>query len=402
MVAADDTGSNMAASDNITRSQSELNRSDEDADYLPPLMLIPYTGFSVPVYGVVSPPVILITLVTNSLICIVLLRRNMRNPTNILLVAMAISDMLTGLLPLPCFWYFYTMGNYIEYVPYEWCYAYRCLVEYIPIIFHTASIWLTVVLAVQRYVCVCQPLLSKKWCTTPNALRSIAVVYVVATFSQITRFFEFHYVPVDTRSRVDASLEVSTCRPTYSPFVQEYMNVYFNMYYWFRVVFIHLVPCTMLGILNGLLVQTMRTAQRRRHQLLKQNRKSECRRLAESNLTTLMLVVVVGAFLLVEFPLALLLIVMIVDNTFDLSLLDENAMHIAPMLINLFILLSYPINFFIYCGMSRQFRETFKGLFTGRSVQLTSGPLQTTVSGANQTINVNIYQAVNTANLQPL
>ncbi|KAH9509889.1 hypothetical protein Btru_045532 [Bulinus truncatus] len=33
--------------------------------------------------------------------------------------------------------------------------------------------------------------------------------------------------------------------------------------------------------------------------------------------------------------------------------------------LNFFILLSYPLNFFIYCGMSKQFRETFKRLFTG-------------------------------------
>ncbi|CAG5114960.1 unnamed protein product, partial [Candidula unifasciata] len=35
---------------------------------------------------------------------------------------------------------------------------------------------------------------------------------------------------------------------------------------------------------------------------------------------------------------------------------------------NFFILLSYPLNFFIYCGMSKQFRETFKRLFTGAAM----------------------------------
>jgi len=51
---------------------------------------------SVPIYGYVSPPVILLTLLTNSLICVVLLRRDMRTATNLILAAMALSDMLTG------------------------------------------------------------------------------------------------------------------------------------------------------------------------------------------------------------------------------------------------------------------------------------------------------------------
>ena len=34
----------------------------------------------------------------------------------------------------------------------------------------------------------------------------------------------------------------------------------------------------------------------------------------------------------------------------------------ATLLLNLFILLSYPLNFFIYCAMSRQFRDAFREL----------------------------------------
>jgi len=116
---------------------------------------------SVPIYGYVSPPVILLTLFTNSLICVVLLRRGMRTATNIILAAMALSDMLTGLCPLPCFVYFYTLEANSDWVPYSWCSAYITLTDTIPTVFHTASIWLTVALAVHRYICVCKPQVSK-------------------------------------------------------------------------------------------------------------------------------------------------------------------------------------------------------------------------------------------------
>jgi len=73
------------------------------------------------------------------------------------------------------------------------------------------------------------------------------------------------------------------------PFIDRHSQIYFNVYFWFRVVYIHLVPCSALVILTALLVNAMRRAQDRRQMLLKQNRRSESRRLAESNLTTLML-----------------------------------------------------------------------------------------------------------------
>ena len=126
------------------------------------------------------------------------------------------------------------------------------------------------------------------------------------------------------------------------------------------------MPCSALVVLNALLVREMRRAQRRRAHLLAVNmRRNEpqCRRLADNNVTTLMLVVVVGLFLLVEFPLAILFILLIVKHTFQLPVLDNNAEQTASLIVNMCIVLSYPINFFVYCGMSRKFRLTFAELF---------------------------------------
>jgi len=141
-------------------------------------------------------------------------------------------------------------------------------------------------------------------------------------------------------------------------------RIYFGAYFWCRVIVVHLVPCSALIVLNALLLREMRRAQQRRAHLLAINmRHTECRRLADSNVTTLMLIVVVGVFLLVEFPLAVLFILLIVKHTFQLPVLDNSAEKTASFVINTCILLSYPINFFVYCGMSRKFRQTFAELF---------------------------------------
>lgn len=324
--------------------------------------------YSVPLNGYIAPVLILLTLVTNSLVIVVLMKKHMRSPTNVLLAGMAFSDMMTGVIPLPIFIYFFSVGHYRDYVPREWCMAYRMLYDNIPTVFHTASIWLTVGLAVQRYIYICHSLQARTWCTIPNVLRGTVIVYLVAFLSQLTKFIDFTVETIPVQSRVDLNRSFVGCDLALKPWAAQNMTVYFNIYFWFRIIFIHLVPCTSLVVLNGLLIYAMRKAQKRRLQLLKQNKKSESRKLKESNCTTLMLVAVVGLFLLVEFPLGIIMTLYVTDNTFNLKLFSPDVYAIMTSMSNFFILLSYPLNFFIYCGMSRLFRETFKRLFNGAPV----------------------------------
>ena len=95
-------------------------------------------------------------------------------------------------------------------------------------------------------------------------------------------------------------------------------------------------------------------------------RRRRSRLLAEGNSTTLMLVTVVGVFLAVELPMAVTLILLILQQTFKLSIFARDTSAAVTQVCNLVILLSYPTNFFIYCVMSRAFRTTFTELFCAR------------------------------------
>lgn len=350
---------------NASSTQAHDSGSPEYPPYPEPLHfknLFPLT-YHVPLNGYIAPVLILLTVVTNTLVITVLMKKHMRSPTNVLLAGMAFSDMMTGIIPLPIFIHFFSMGNYKDYVPMSWCLPYRMLHDNIPTVFHTASILLTVGLAVQRYIYICHSLQARTWCTIPNVLRGTVLVYLVALLSQITRFMDFTVEPSPALSSDNHTFE--GCNLVLRPWAKQYQTIYFNIYFWFRIIFIHLVPCTSLVVLNGLLIYAMRKAQIRRMQLLKQNKKSESRKLKESNCTTLMLVAVVGLFLLVEFPLGIIMTLYVTDNTFELDLFTPELYAITSSMSNFFILLSYPLNFFIYCGMSRLFRETIKRLFRG-------------------------------------
>jgi hypothetical protein len=69
----------------------------------------------------------------------------------------------------------------------------------------------------------------------------------------------------------------------------------------------------------------------------------------------------VTIFLIVEIPMAIYLIVSAILRLFKSSFLAV-FLHFAVQLLNFAVLLSYPINFFIYCRMSRAFRDAFTKL----------------------------------------
>ena len=122
--------------------------------------------YALPLYGYIMPFLVIVTLVANTLIVLVLSKKHMRTPTNLVLMAMALSDMFTLLFPAPWFLYLYTFGNHGSPLgTLAACYAYHVMHEGIPGLFHTASIWLTLALAIQRYIYVCHPPLARTWCT---------------------------------------------------------------------------------------------------------------------------------------------------------------------------------------------------------------------------------------------
>lgn len=182
------------------------------------------------------------------------------------------------------------------------------------------------------------------------------------------------------------------CKRVIASWVRDYLseNVYFTTYYMFRVIFVHLIPCVALIVLNLLLFQALKQAQQRRDMLLsKKNQKNECKKIRDSNCTTLMLIVVVTVFLIVEIPLVVVTLLHIISSVV-IEFLDYYMANALILITNFLIILSYPINFAIYCGMSRQFRETFKELFVRGTVSTRNGSSRySLVNGPRTCTNTN-------------
>lgn len=278
---------------------------------------------------------------------------------------MAICDMLTVIFPAPGLWYMYTFGNHYKPLhPVSMCLAYSIFNELLPAVCHTASIWLTLALAVQRYIYVCHAPMARTWCTMPRVKRSTIYIAIVAFLHQVTRFFDRTYFPIVIEWN---GQQTEVCHVETSEWVLNYLgeDVYFSIYFLFRVVFVHVVPCILLVTLNVLLWQAMEEAKDRRKALFRDNKKVESRKVRDSNCTTYMLITVVSVFLAVEIPIAVVTVLHIFSSLIG-EFLNYRMANISIMFTNFFLVVSYPINFGIYCGMSRQFRETFKDIFFGR------------------------------------
>ena len=73
------------------------------------------------------------------------------------------------------------------------CFLYELFVETAPQLFHNASIWLTLILAVQRYIYICQATRARHLCTIPRARKMVAGVLVAVFLHMSPRLFDRVY-----------------------------------------------------------------------------------------------------------------------------------------------------------------------------------------------------------------
>ena len=111
------------------------------------LQWYPFSGVQCPptyyvfLQGVFAPLIIIVSTILNSLIAVVLLQKHLRSPTNILLLAIALYDTLTGLFPFPAYIFVFTFRQCSDYMPYNYGWFHRINHDVLPFIFHTCSIW---------------------------------------------------------------------------------------------------------------------------------------------------------------------------------------------------------------------------------------------------------------------
>ena len=85
------------------------------------------------------------------------------------------------------YFYIYTLGNTDVITDALTGYTFEATLGPMPQIFHTASIWLTLALALQRWINVCHAVTARLWCTMSITRKGIAGIFIIAFLHETTR-----------------------------------------------------------------------------------------------------------------------------------------------------------------------------------------------------------------------
>nr|ALM88335.1 FMRFamide receptor [Chilo suppressalis] len=282
-------------------------------------------------------------LLGNALAVLVLSRPQMRSSVNCLLVGLAACDTVLILTSVLLFGLtaVYPYTGRLRYYYYHVCphitpYAYP-----IANAAQTMSVYLTLIVTVERWVAVCHPFRAKALCTSSRARLYVFGTAVFAFLYNFPKFFEAEtYVSVD-----DGEL-VHCVKPNEAFRTESYIAVYIH---WMYLIVMYIVPFTALAVLNACIVKQVRRAQAERARLSRVQRR-------EISLATMLLVVVLVFFLCNILPL--------VTNSCEVFF--ENQLEKLDPLVktsNLLVTINSSVNFVIYVIFGEKFKRVFLKMF---------------------------------------
>lgn len=130
--------------------------------------------------------------IANILNIVVLTRSEMRSPTNAILTGLAIADLCVMIDYIPYALYYGTLqcGNHVVKLSSSWT-TYILVHANLSQVLHQISIFLTVILAVWRYIAVGFPHKNRVWCNMSKTIRVIIYSYIITPLISIPVYI-FH------------------------------------------------------------------------------------------------------------------------------------------------------------------------------------------------------------------
>lgn len=295
----------------------------------------------------------LIGFIGNALTIAVLRRdRDKKNTTNWLLQALAFADtlyllacvfiqtikgiqMFTDWLPI--------LDIALPYMePYVWAFA---------SIAQTITVWLVMLVTIDRYIAICKPLKTQLR-DIQRAKLAVTSIIILAIIYNIPRFLERKIV-----FDYNHCLNITIVKTTKTDLREN--NIYFLvyktiMYFIFRAV----GPLLTLLILNIRLIRALQEVRRKHRDLTKSNKHRE-------NIT-LVLVVVVSVFIICEIPDLVLRIIFTLNDSIPSMTINIWALRYYNAITNMLLTVNSSINFLIYCLIGQKFRNILQTMCLGQ------------------------------------
>ena len=279
----------------------------------------------------------------NSLVFMVFRKDNIKTSASFLFQHLALVDsaFLLVVVPLGPVYGFVTYTNWLrgywETFPYLW--AYILPVAHIAAL---SSIWVVVLVAVNRYVAVCLPFKALRWCTIAKVKKQLAFVLLSAVLYSIPAFAEnrIAYVTYDNGTTYEAHLEKTKLGKA-----ELYHVIYYGVLHF---VFVVAGPLLTLMCVNVRLIQALKARRRKRTDMVSQRQQND-------NNVTIVLIIVIVVFVVCQIP-AFIGYALLGARSENGTLCGDNRFYLRPVADTLMVLNS-AVNFVIYVLFNKRFRH---------------------------------------------
>ncbi|XP_055355871.1 G-protein coupled receptor dmsr-1-like [Paramacrobiotus metropolitanus] len=370
-------------------------------------------GAYVRIHGYLALIISVFGILSNLINIAVLTRRSMITPTNAILTALAIVDVLVMMTYVP-----FAIHQYIlklslpiaEWRSYSWM-AFTFFNIHFTIVCHTISVWLTITLAVFRYFAVTFPNKVATYCSMERALMAIAAAWICTAIMCTPSYLSVQVGVVEDTELLEhmyqTGYNVTMYRIDESDLSLKNGHIPRIISFYAFSVLAKLVPCFVLTYLSIRLVQALIQAEQRRFQLKNPNGVQQPRRPtipsapssangpncvanptettrflapppakpvvqhgpqgggrpAGRDRTTRMLLAILVFFLITEFPSGLVALL----SCFSVDFFGNVYVPLGDLM-DILALINSSVNFILYCSMSRQFRKTFCHMFVPKVI----------------------------------
>ena len=206
----------------------------------------------------------------------------------------------------------------------------------------TITIWVTVLVGVNRYIAVCKPYSASRLCTVNQAQKQLALVVITCVVYNIPRFCEAKLISV-----FDSRTNETYITPKYTELGKNkmYLIIYNNAMY---LIFLLILPLIILTMLNVRLIKALNALRQKRQQM-------QSARQQQDNNVTFVLIIVVFVFTVCQAPA---LVNQILWNVLDdTARLCGHFQFYYQRISNMLVVFNSSVNFLIYFLFNTRFRQ---------------------------------------------
>ncbi|XP_069134533.1 sex peptide receptor-like [Argopecten irradians] len=314
-----------------------------------PILFQTTSQYNVVLYKYLIPFLSVLEIFCGVLTIVIFWKTKLGNPTHMFLLGICVCDTMSSLSIGSISAYVFYFEDYRDYLPFRICKLYTYLYVFFPVFCHYTSSYLTVGLAIQRYICVVYPFVARRICSKKRTL-----FYILFSILCSSAYFAFQihshsYHVMETSSFYVTNLTVSACSIVVSNFALCYIH---------PILFI-VLPLIILICIQPAMLRSLRRSQETMKTVPISGAHNAARTLSVITLW------VVFTFVLCELPTLIYMCGTFVCLEFNLCSLLFSQPWVVFTNFTILILIVAPLfNFVIYIVYNRLFRQTLRDIFT--------------------------------------